>query len=310
MGHTFCTIITASHLPWAIALTRSLRDCGSTAGMSILVVDAVQDTLIKEQGVELVTLEEMRHSDLGRRICDRYATMPDALRWSLKPVLMKHLLDLYDKVIYLDWDLHFYSDPGFLWNELDGSSVLLSPHWRSSRVSIDRPNFEVLLVGGLFNAGFVGANRAGIPALDHWGENCFDLCIKDFTKAMCDDQHYLNLLPVYFENVGILRHRGCNLANWNMVECERTMGKDGEVLINGEYPVIFVHFTRSTIKGILKGCDPLLRTHLQQLDERLEQVAPGTGLIEKFQALIQAEVDRPTTIGRILKGVGLKRTTS
>jgi hypothetical protein len=310
MGHTFCTIITASHLPWAIALTRSLRDSGSKAGMSILVVDAGNDTQVTEQGVELVTLEEMRRSDLGRRICDRYATLPDALRWSLKPVLMMHLLDRYDKLIYLDWDLHFYNDPGFLWNELDGSSILLSPHWRSSRVSIDLPNFEALLVGGLFNAGFVGANRGGIPALLHWGENCFDLCIKDFTRAMCDDQHYLNLLPVYFEKVGILRHRGCNLANWNMVECVRTIGKGGEVLINDVYPVIFVHFTRSTILGILKGRDPLLHPHLQMLADRLEQIAPGTGLIAKYQERIQAGVERPTTIDRILKGMGLKKTTS
>ena len=78
----------------------------------------------------------------------------------------------YNKVIYGDCDLHFFTDPAWLWKELDTAHVLLSPHWRSSVATIDRPNFDLLYVGGLYNGGFVAASKAGVPALVAWGENC------------------------------------------------------------------------------------------------------------------------------------------
>lgn len=101
--------------------------------------------------------------------------------------------------------------------------------------------------------------------MNWWANACEFICIKDTAKGMFYDQVHLNLLPVYFEHVGIARHKGCNVANWNMVECKRSLNKDGaSVIIAGEFEIIFIHFSQSTINGIENGTDPLLRPYLEQ----------------------------------------------
>ncbi len=47
----------------------------------------------------------------------------DKLRWALKPVFTKFLLESgYDQVMYVDNDIYFYSSPDFLFEKLLTSS--------------------------------------------------------------------------------------------------------------------------------------------------------------------------------------------
>jgi hypothetical protein len=49
---------------------------------------------------------------------------------------------------------------------------------------------------------------------------------KDPSHGQFVDQTHLNLLPIYFDHVKILKHRGCNVANWKQVECRREKKTD------------------------------------------------------------------------------------
>lgn len=290
MEKVFCTIITRSHWAWALALLDSLRQFDPELPFAVLITDIDRlepQELRGVENVEVLFLKEVVQVDLGRRIAAKYAAQSDELRWSLKPVLMTHLLKRYGKVIYGDCDLHFFSDPAWLWKELDTAHVLLSPHWRSSVATKDRPNFDLLYVGGLYNGGFVGAARGGIAALTAWGENCAEVCIKDFSQGQYVDQTHLNLLPVYFDDVRVLKHRGCNVANWNMVECARTTTADGTVTINATYPIVFIHFTRSMIDGIVSGTDGLLMPHVNTLRDRLLARGHGQDIIAASKERLQ-----------------------
>ncbi len=185
----------------------------------------------------------------------------------MKPVLINYLLKekLFEKVIYADCDIHFFDDYQFLLDELDVNNVLITPHWRSSDPHIDNTNFSILYTSGIYNGGFIGVNKYGTDVMDWWAKACEFVCIKDESKGMFVDQVHLNLLPVYFDKISILKHRGCNVANWNMVECGRSLAMDKKtVMIAAQYPVVFIHFTKSTIDGILGGADGLLLPHLQQ----------------------------------------------
>jgi hypothetical protein len=288
----FCTIITHSHLGWALALIGSLRSFDPDLPFAILITD--RDHIAPEElrgigGVEVVHCKDLRPVGSGARIMERYAHQSDELRWSLKGVLMEHLLQRYEKVIYGDCDLHFFSDPAWLWHELTTSSMLLTPHWRSSDATVDRENFDMLFVDGLYNAGFVGASRSAIPALRRWSANCSVICVKDSTRGQFVDQTHLNVLPIYFDGVQVLKHRGCNVANWNMVECARTATPDGSVLINGMFPVVFIHFTRSMIDGIVSGKDHMLAPHLATLRDRLLQFGFAQDVIEASEARAAAK---------------------
>lgn len=291
MGRIFCTVITRSHLAWALALLDSLRQYDAQLPFAILVTDddgTVRGKAGALEGVEVLGLADLAYAPLGRGIAERYAHQSDELRWSMKGVLMEYLLQRYEKVIYGDCDLHFFSDPAWLWKELDTSGILLSPHWRSSRAEVDRGNFDLLFVEGLYNGGFVAASRNGIPALHRWASNCLSVCVKDGTRGHYVDQTHLNLLPVYFEGVHVLKHRGCNVANWNTVECARSYAPSGEVLIDGRWPVVFIHFTRSMIDGIISGEDGTLLPHVTTLRDRLLANGYGQDIIEASQVRIAA----------------------
>jgi len=306
----FCTIITGSHLGWALALGASLRQFDPALPFVILITDMEElgpEATKSIPDAEVLSLKDMLHADLAKCIATKYADQPDELRWSLKPILMMHLLERYQKVIYGDCDLHFFSDPAWIWAELDHADVLVSPHWRSAVATVDRPNFDLLYVGGLYNGGFVAAGRGGSKALNAWGENCAEVCIRDFTKGQFVDQTHLNLLPVYFDRVYPLKHRGCNVANWNMVECARTAASDGTVMINGEFPIVFIHFTRSMIDGIVSGEDGLLMPHLAILRDRLLECGSSTDVIAASQERLarKQEAQAPPTatqrLGRVMK---------
>lgn len=310
MERCFCTIITQSHLGWALALSDSLRHWEPDLPFVILVTDVESAAGIDtghRPDVAVVVLNELLHRPLCKAIATKYAEQSDELRWSMKPVLMAHLLERYAKVIYGDCDLHFYSDPSWFWKELEMSSVLLSPHWRSAVATVDRPNFDLLYVGGLYNGGFVAASRAGVPALDVWAANCAEVCIRDFTRGQYVDQTHLNLLPVYFEGVQVLKHRGCNVANWNMVECSRTTGTDGTVLINGVHPIVFIHFTRSMIDGIVSGTDGLLMPHLLILRDRLLAAGFSKDIVADSQRRLAEKNAPPDTSVRGRLGRAMKR---
>jgi SAM-dependent methyltransferase len=151
------------------------------------------------------------------------------------------------------------------------NDVILTPHWRASNPHVDEGNFSVLQTSGIYNAGFIGVNKNAIPAMEWWSNVCEFKCKKAPGKGFFADQAYLDLLPVYFDRVKVIRHKGCNVANWNQVECRRSPSTKGKVKINNQWDVVFIHFTQSTINGILYGEDGLLKPYLEEYQASLER---------------------------------------
>src|SRR5690606_11460054 len=141
---------------------------------------------------------------------------------------------------------------------LESCNLLLSPHWRSSNPVKDVKNFKLNFMDGMYNGGFVGASVGALEALAYWAELCFHNIEVNRAEGYYVDQRYLDILPTRFEGVSHIRHKGCNVANWNQVDCERVVQPNGDVLINNRYPIVFVHYTNSMLRGILKGKDKSL----------------------------------------------------
>jgi lipopolysaccharide biosynthesis glycosyltransferase len=280
----FATIITANYLPYALALNDSLIEFDTDVKLKILISDkVVAPHLDIPENVKVQFYTDLCDEGLGYDIKEKYHTeYHDAFRWSMKPVYMNYLLDTFEKVIYVDCDIQFFGPFQFLFEILDQSDIMLSPHFRSSNSIIDPTNFIIQFNSGIYNGGFIGANKKGIEALSWWGKTCLNICEVNPCKGQFVDQSHLNLLPVFFNNIHVLKHRGCNVANWNQVECVRTSTKTNEVLINNEWPIIFIHFTGSTIKGILRGDDVMLEPFLNIYDERLSRFGLGFSLKDKF----------------------------
>ncbi|MEI9807419.1 MAG: hypothetical protein WDO16_05790 [Bacteroidota bacterium] len=182
-------------------------------------------------------------------------------------VLLSHLLSTEDKLIYVDADIYFVGQPGFLFGELDHHSVILTPHWLS--ISPENPeHLSSLLRGGYFNAGFIGVSKKGLPAINWWAEACHFTMGKMEPEGFYDDQKYLDLIPWEFANVKALEHKGCNLAAWNIERNKREM-INGRLIIEKKYEPVFIHFSNETIKHIMSGHDKLLLPYLEKYRSEL-----------------------------------------
>lgn len=259
---TFCTISTQSHIYKCFALAKSLENFGGT--LNILLTDASSCDEEVPANVRLVFLPEIR-TDIARKIIQKYKSKADKLRWCLKPVLLMHLLESFEKVIYVDNDIHFFSPFDFLFEQLEEASILLTPHDYlrdpQSKQNWLEANFRV----GLYNAGFIGVNKEAIPTLQWWAEACHYRCEKNYWRGLFDDQKYLDLFPIIDDKCQIVRHPGCNVSEWNAAIRERRY-KDGKHYVSGDYPVVFYHFNQFAINE-LSNDDPLWQEYLQALEE-------------------------------------------
>ena len=243
--------------------------------LHILVVDKKIESNVP--GIDYISLDEIKRAfpDDYKKIQHYEQNTDTILRWALKPLLAKYLLQEkeLERLIFLDPDLYFFNDPSFLFEELKEKAFLLSPHWRSRDPFKDSRNFEELFTGGIFNGGFFGCNADSIEILDWWLDACAYKMVKE--NGLYVDQGYLTLLPVYFpEKTGIIHHKGCNVSSWNMIECDRSLQGD-ELILAGEYPLIFVHFTGGTIFSILSSYDPLLKPHLEEYENAIKRYVPN-----------------------------------
>ena len=239
----FCTISTQSHLYKAKALADSLSNSGSH--LHVLIVDALE-LHPTQSNVSYYSLKSIQ-SEIGLKLISKYQKQPDKLRWGLKSVFMMLLLESIEQVIYVDNDIWFYNDPSFLFELLNNNDIILTPHFYDTNPQTNQNWLEANFKVGLYNAGFLGANKNAINALKWWSEACYYHIKKSYWRALFDDQKYLDLLPIMFDNVIILKHKGCNLAGWNYLWYQLNRNSDQSVLIENKYPLIFIHFAETSL---------------------------------------------------------------
>lgn len=268
MRYEFCTITTHSHLYKVYAVAESLKKQGNDFLLHVLVIDDNKN--LEFENCRFLKLTDIKAQQSAIAITTRYKRNKDKLRWSLKPVLMKYLLSQTstDQLIYLDNDLFFYSDYRFLFELLNTHSFLLTPHHYKNDPNKNQNWLEANFRIGLYNAGFVGANKTAINTLQWWADCCLYRCERNSFRGIFDDQKYLDLIPIIEPTALILRHKGCNVAGWNTEICKREI-VDHRVLINGKYEIVFIHFNENTVRVIIEGPDSILfnyyRTYIEAL---------------------------------------------
>ncbi len=293
----FCTIITSDHYPYARALYASLKKYDADVVLFVLITDGVTiSSGPGEDGIQILPAKNILHYSLARRLYEKYAhESMDWLRWSLKPVFIAFLLENgFDKVIFSDCDIYFFASYRFLFDELNRYSMLLTPHWYATDPAINEESFAQLLKSGVFNAGFIGTNKSALPALQWWAKACYHKMGISEAEGIYDDQKYLDLVPSLFENIHVLKHKGCNLGSQNYEECKREK-INNEILIDEKYPIVCIHFSDALIKQILKGHDPLLLPHFNEYKHALE--SSGT----PFKKLSGSHFDKYLEAGAFTK---------
>lgn len=269
----FCTITTADHLYKTLALYDSLRRVQPDAFLHVLCIDTLREKL-PAGNIALYGPEDLQGLPSAQTIISKYSASKDKLRWSLKPVFLHYLLERKaEKVIYTDNDIYFFGDAAFLYDLLGEYDILLTPHHYPRDPARDQNWLEANFRVGLYNAGFVGVNKNAIRDLDWWAACCAYRCEKNALRGMFDDQKYLDLIPVMNEKAHIVRHKGCNVAEWNKAVISRTE-RNGQIYLDEKYPLVFVHFNGTTVRAIEQGEEPLLKRSLTTYLENLSKYKP------------------------------------
>lgn len=260
---TFCTVITPDYFPVAKALMSSIKKQSPNSLLHVLSTEKIQET--PDSGIKILTPADLVNTDFFSDIEKKYAASnKDLFRWALKPVLIGYLLSKgYSKVIFVDPDVFFVRPPDFIWELLDHYQVILTPHWPDPDIVNNPESTLAVMKGGLYNAGFIAANNTSLRVMRWWAGMCHFKTEDNKELGLFVDQKYLDLLPVQFEDIHILKHRGCNLASWNIQSSKREM-VDSRLMINKEFEPVFIHFTKDTIVNILNRNDALLKPYLDE----------------------------------------------
>jgi len=238
LKQVICTISTTAYLPKVAVLYESLK--GNTEFDFYCLITDKQNIISGTSAVQYLTLGDIE-ALIPSKIFGKYKG--DALRWGSKPLLIQYLIQKgYGKVIYVDNDIYFTDSPQIIFEYLEKNLFLLTPHFYQSNPNRHARWFEANFRVGLYNAGFIACTSESLDIL-RWWQGCCEYNIKKrFFRGLFDDQKYLDLIPVLFDGVSVVKERRWNMAAWNDFEYDYVIPIDSKI------QPLFIHFTALTLE--------------------------------------------------------------
>jgi hypothetical protein len=238
------TSINLRYLPKALAWAKSVKAHNPDWQTHILLNDALPESTTSWPNVDRV----FPVSDIG---------IPGFQAWvygmrvvecctATKPFYARKLLQAgFQHVFFFDPDTFVYSDLNQLVDEFGDDDVLITPHCSEDAVRDAEIHYNEIssLAHGVFNLGFLGLRNGpnAKAVIDFWCRRLTRHCVDDHARGLFTDQKWFNLVPVFFDGVKILKHRGCNTASWNIASRPISL-VDGQYLAGGA-PLVFFHFS-------------------------------------------------------------------
>lgn len=193
-------------------------------------------------------------------LCSKYDLVE--LNTSVKASFFKFLIQSYpdaEGIIYFDPDIKLFAPLKDLYQKLRNAEILLTPHINSP-ISRDQysPQEHVFLNYGLYNLGFLAINTNSSEAMkfiEWWEDRILNLGFKRVSEGLFVDQLWINLVPIFFKNVYILKEFGYNMAPWNLHE-RSLLNNDGQYFLNDASQLVFYHFSAYDYKMPDQLCKP------------------------------------------------------
>lgn len=243
----FCVYFDHRYAALGLAMLRSLRANGGTGTIWVLCLTPQAERIVAAfplDDFKIVPLPalEAHFPGLAEARADRSTI---EYYFTLTPHLVRYVFDVMPdagRVAYLDSDLYFFGPVDQVWRAAGDAPVAIIPH-------NFHPGIAHLAKHGRFNVSWVSFSRSdqGLRCLDFWLASCRAWC-RDTPDGpgRFADQGYLDRFHEYAPDLAIIRHKGCNLAPWNVAGYAiRLVAR--RVMVD-EDPLIFFHFT-----GFKKG---------------------------------------------------------
>ncbi len=245
------TICSRNYLHYARTLMESVAEHEPGVSRFVALCDAPDGISppIDPAEMEILPMQELGIPGLEEMV-SKYTVLE--LNTAIKPFVFQHLLHsrAFDQVVYLDPDIRLYQDLSPIYRQFEHHRILLTPHLTDPLQDDRHPGELTFLLCGTFNLGFIALRQGQetLRMLDWWAERLRNDCVVDLPHGLFVDQKWANLIPGLFEEVGICRNPGWNVAYWNLSRRDVRKSPDGSHRVNGE-PLFFFHFSGVNVEG-------------------------------------------------------------
>lgn len=235
------TVCNIAYLPRTLVLARSLRRHEGRR-LKIIVFDRKAPVDVVASEADVIWLE-----DLGVPKLHELAFMYDIIEFStsLKPFIALQLLKTHDSVVFLDPDTCLFDSLGPVLEDVRRHPIVLTPHYTTPQPNQPSEADLGMMRFGSFNLGFFAVSRSseGLRFLEWWSQRCIDYCFMESQFGLSTDQKWVAIAPCFFKDLHVSFNLGYNAAPWNTFERDISKTADGRYVVNGEYPLIFFHFS-------------------------------------------------------------------
>jgi hypothetical protein len=240
----FCTLFDSNYLSRGLALHESLVRNVNRFHLYIFAFDDRSQAILKQLNLEHTTLIPLGEFEDASLLAVKPTRSKAEYCWTCTPSTIRYVINRFgvDHCTYIDADMYFYTDPGALIEEMGTDSVLITPHYYTSKYAY------FANTSGVYCVQFVTFRNddKGMHVLNWWANACIEWCYARFEDGKFGDQKYLDQWTATFQGVHVLQHRGGGVAPWNAEQYAfRTEnGKPFARLTETgrDYPVIFFHF--------------------------------------------------------------------
>lgn len=268
----FCTLYDSNYISKGIALYLSIVNYTDDFTMYVMAMDRKCEEMLKELNFPHIIVECLDDNTTPELLKAKGNRSRAEFCWTCGSYVTYTFLVKYDlsNITYLDSDLMFFASPKIIFDELEtkNASVGLSPHFIPHNAT-----GKYCVQYCYFNK-----DKDGLAALTWWKDECLKWCYSQIEDGKYGDQMYLDHMPIMFNNVYDIDHRGTGMAYWNEFAYKYT--KDSIIHKGTIYPYVFFHYSGFSISWkdnevVVKECYPVSK----KLREYF--VKPYIGLISK-----------------------------
>ena len=244
----FFTSITASYIPRARILAKTLKMHNSNAIFHIVL----SDNLPEEINWEAEPFDYIWYPE-------DFIPVENIKQWIFKHTLVElctavkgqaalHILKQTnaEKLVYFDPDIAVFDNLDCLEKMLNKNSFLVIPHNCDRSDDIEKVLYHEMsfLKNGIYNFGFFAVKNDdnGIDILNWWTERLLLACYDDSEQGLFTDQKWGNFIPVIFDKVKIIKEPNYDVATWNLTTRTFSGSIDNGFFVNN-MPLKFYHFS-------------------------------------------------------------------
>jgi glycosyltransferase involved in cell wall biosynthesis len=245
------TICSKNYLHYALTLRESLLKYNNCTNFIIFICDNINNEFeadifkqLNLKGVEFYFIAELNivNNTNFEAMLFKYHILE--ANTAFKPFIIRYLFHKgYQKVIYLDPDIYVYSTIQKVFDILNSYDIIVTPHITIPYNDPKKPGLTDIMKAGIYNLGFIALSNTvnSINFLNWWAGKLENFCYVDLNEHLFVDQKWCDWLPVFFENIFILKNPGYNTAYWNLHE--RYIKKVNSVWFSNDDILVFFHFS-------------------------------------------------------------------